>query len=70
MSLMIRSITTTDMGPNHKKSHKFIPLLFCWVGKKLVPSFMTIVLVDARFRDDIEGDSVDLISKSSPQRFP
>ena len=46
--------------------HVFIPFLHFCMKERIVPSFITIVLVDPRFRDVIsKGDSVDLISKSS-----
>ena len=69
MSLAVRTITTTYTSQN-TKSHTFIRLLLWRVKKKTIPSFMTIVLVDARFRDDIKGDLVDPDSKSSQQSSP
>jgi len=62
MSLVIHTVTTKCAGPKRKKPyvHSVATLLD---EKEIVPSFMTIVLVDARFRDDIEGESIDPISK-------
>ena len=50
---MIQTTTTTN-AETKPKSHTFTLRLLFWMEKEIVPSFMTIMLVDPRFRDDIE----------------